>query len=238
MSCRPMASLGSRLRALLGGSAPAGAPPTYGRSWDNLARHDALGAICDGADPESFEAYGREHGERLRALIQPEWRVLDFGCGVGRLETYLAPHCREMHGVDVSAEMVTRARARLAGVGNVRFHQLDGPSLPMFADGFFDFALAFLVFHHVAKQDTYLVLREFRRVLRPGGRFFVNFPNLTAARYTEVFHDYALRRERAAHRVRPYTAEEVRWLMQRIGAEVVEERVGDEIDVLATFLRA
>ena len=95
-----------------------------------------------------------------------------------------------------------------------------------------------LVFHHLAKQDTFLVLREFGRVLRPGGRFFANFPNLLTERYGTVFDDYALRRERAAHRVRPYTPDELRWLMQRIGAQVVEERVGEEIDVLATFPRA
>lgn len=64
--------------------------PGYAQSWDHLARHDALNAICDGADEDRFEAWGRAHGETLRDLIDPGSRVLDFGCGIGRLETYLA----------------------------------------------------------------------------------------------------------------------------------------------------
>jgi len=209
--------------------------PGYAQSWDHLARHDALNAICDGADEDRFEAWGREHGETLRRLVDPGSRVLDFGCGIGRLETYLAPHCREMHGVDVSAEMLARARQRLTAVKNVHLHQLSAPKLPMFGDGFFDFAFAMLVFHHLAKQDTFLVLREFGRVLRPGGRFFANFPNLLSERYGTVFEDYALRRERAAHRVRPYTPDELRWLLERVHVNVVDLSVGEEIEVLGTF---
>jgi ubiquinone/menaquinone biosynthesis C-methylase UbiE len=233
-----MAGWWSRLRGRQGPAAaqptPAGAP-AYQTSWDHLARHDALNAICDGADAESFEAYGREHAAELRRLLRPDWRVLDFGCGIGRLETYLAGDCREMHGVDVSAEMLEQARRRLAALPNVHLHHLQGPALPMFPDRFFDFAMAFLVFHHVAKQDTYLILREFGRVLRPGGLFLANFPNLLCERYTGVFHDYAVRRERAPHRVRPWTPEEVTWLLGRVGAVPVEQKVEDEIEVLARF---
>ena len=215
--------------------APLEDPRGYAESWDNLARVDALDAICHGADATRFEDEGREDAEELRRFLQPHWRVLDFGCGIGRLETYLASHCREMHGVDVSAEMLERARRRLAAVPNVRLHHIQEPALPMFPDGHFDFALAFLVFHHLAKQDAFLVLREFGRVLRPGGRFFANFPNLLAPRYGQIFEDYARRRERAPHRVRPYTPEEVRWLLERLQVEVVEETVAEEIDILGTF---
>jgi len=230
---RKMVHFWSRLRC---SPSPAGGP-AYERSWDHLARHDALNAICDGADAARFEAYGRAHAERLREVIRPDWRVLDFGCGIGRLETYLAPHCRAIDAVDVSAEMLAQARRRLAGVDNVRLHHVPGPDLALFAAGSFDFALAFLVFHHIAKQDTYLILREFGRVLRPGGLFFANFPNLLVPRYTEIFEDYARRRERAAHRVRPWTPEEVRWLLGRLGVRMVKEQVSEEIEVLGTFAR-
>ena len=197
-----------RRRAL--GHSSTGQGPDYGGSWNRLARHDALNAICDGADADRFEEWGRTHGAKLAPMVQHDARILDFGCGIGRMETYLAPHCREIHATDISSEMLAQARRRLASVPNVHLHQLEGPDLSMFADNFFDFAFAMLVFHHVAKADTYLVLREFGRVLRPGGRFFANFPNLLCERYAAVFHDYALRRERAAHRVRPYTPEEVK----------------------------
>jgi ubiquinone/menaquinone biosynthesis C-methylase UbiE len=230
-----MTTLWTRLGTLLRLTpAPAHEGPDYQASWDRLAKNDALNAICDGADQEAFERWGREHGDKLRQFLQPDWRVLDFGCGIGRLETYLAPHCREMHGVDISSEMLAGARARLAGTDGVHFHQLSGPALPMFADGYFDFAFAMLVFHHIAKQDAYLVLRELRRVLRPGGRLFINFPNLLSEQYTKIFHDYAMRRERAAHRVRPYTPEEVRWLLERVNITVEQFSSEEEIEVLGS----
>jgi len=207
----------------------------YAESWDGLARGDALDAICAGADPESFEASGREHAGQIRRVLEPGSSVLDFGCGIGRIAKYLAPHCRELHAVDVSAEMLARARKRLAGLDNVRLHQVDGPALPMLADGSVDFAYAMLVLHHLAKQDAFLVLREFGRVLRPGGRFFANFPNLLSARYTAVFEEYASRRERAAHRVRPWSPDEVRWLLGRLRAEPLHFAAGDEIEVLGRF---
>lgn len=207
----------------------------YAASWDGLARGDALHAICDGTDAASFEKLGREHAAKLAQLFPQGACVLDFGCGIGRIEKYLAPSCGELHGVDISAEMLARARTRLASFDNVHLHQLCGPALPMIPADSLEFAFAMLVFHHIAKEDALLILREFARVLAPGSRFFANFPNLCSPLYTGVFEAYAEQRERAAHRVRPYTEQEVRWLLERTGARIVEISVCDEIEVVAAI---
>lgn len=72
------------------------------------------------------------------AIVQGK-RVLDLGCGDGRLALGAAPHAKEVVGVDPDADLIDGAteRARAAGLGNVRFQVAAGQSLP-FPDGSFD----------------------------------------------------------------------------------------------------
>ena len=72
------------------------------------------------------------------ALVRGK-RVLDLGCGDGRLALGAAPHARQVVGVDPDPELIRSAsrRARDAGLRNTRFEVGAGQSLP-FADGAFD----------------------------------------------------------------------------------------------------
>jgi SAM-dependent methyltransferase len=94
-------------------------------------------------------------------------RVLDAGCGTGRLAAALADSgLARVWGVDPSPEMLAVARAKTRSAG---FKQGRLESLP-FKDGWFDAAVAWLVVHLVERPAA---LRELRRVLRPGGRLAV-----------------------------------------------------------------
>src|ERR1700694_3996166 len=66
-------------------------------------------------------------------------RALEVGCGPGRLMIPLSRRFGEIHGVDVSDEMICLARELLAGVPNARIHVNNGADLAMFDDGYFDF---------------------------------------------------------------------------------------------------
>ncbi len=93
-------------------------------------------------------------------------RVLDVGCGTGRLVTALAEHAR-VWGVDPSAEMLDVARTRIpAGVGVKRGSAEDLP----FKDGWFDRVLFQLVIHLIDRTRAFA---EAHRVLVPGGRVAV-----------------------------------------------------------------
>lgn len=93
-------------------------------------------------------------------------RIADLGCGTGSLATLLAEEGHVVHGVDVSPEMLSRARAKSAGL-EVRFTEGDAadPPLPV-AD--FDVVLS----RHVlwAMPDRAAALERWCRLLRPGGR--------------------------------------------------------------------
>lgn len=94
-------------------------------------------------------------------------RVLDAGCGTGRLAAAFAERGAKVWGVDPSVEMLEEARARAPrGVG---FKLGSAESLP-FRDGWFERAVLHLVVHLV---DRTRALPELLRVLCPGGRVVV-----------------------------------------------------------------
>jgi ubiquinone/menaquinone biosynthesis C-methylase UbiE len=99
-------------------------------------------------------------------------RVLDCGTGAGHTALALAPHAREVIGIDITEEMLAAARdlARQRGLENVQFEAADALALP-YADGSFDVVANRQSAHHYA--DLGRALDETRRVLRPGGRFLL-----------------------------------------------------------------
>jgi demethylmenaquinone methyltransferase/2-methoxy-6-polyprenyl-1,4-benzoquinol methylase/phosphoethanolamine N-methyltransferase len=107
------------------------------------------------------------------ADIAPGDRVLDVGCGPGRLamaaETATGP-AGETCGIDPAPEMVALARRRAARAGaRVRFDVGVIEALPYSSDHF-DVVLSSLMLHHLPDALKRRGLAEVRRVLRPGGR--------------------------------------------------------------------
>lgn len=194
----------------------------YKAVWNYYARHDAREAIFSGSTEESFEEAGRRDAERISRLAGSHARVLNIGCGIGRVEKYLAPHVAEIHAVDISGEMIARARARLEGLPNVHLREVTPIEfLAAHPEGRFDLVFSLLVLQHLEKEDAFLYLEDARRVLRPGGALFVQFPNLRSPEYTQAFRDALRRRPRSPGRVRPYTEEELRHWMETLGFEIV-----------------
>ncbi len=94
-------------------------------------------------------------------------RVLDVGCGTGRLSVALVERAyAKVWGVDASAEMLAVAKDKVQGVA---FKRADAESLP-FKDGWFERAVLWLVIHLV---DRPAALAEARRVLATDGRVAV-----------------------------------------------------------------
>jgi SAM-dependent methyltransferase len=165
-------------------SAPGLPEDAMKRDWDARARADAMHFIASGRldwNEESFAESGRRSVEgtiesdleRLcRGRDPAEMRMLEIGCGIGRMTDRLAEIFGEVHGVDVSGEMIARAQARLAQRRNVFLYETHGSDLAPFQEGFFDFAFSFIVFQHVPEKQVVLSnLREVHRVLKRGCMF-------------------------------------------------------------------
>jgi ubiquinone/menaquinone biosynthesis C-methylase UbiE len=105
-----------------------------------------------------------------------DMRVLEIGCGAGRLLPALSRLFGEVHGVDVSSEMLREAEAVVANTSNIRLHKNNGYDLSSFEAKEFDFIFSAIVFQHVPQKsivENYI--REAYRVLRPGSVFKCQF---------------------------------------------------------------
>ena len=201
----------------------AGKAPDYKNAWNEAARANAEDAILTGAEGDVFEQAGRGDAETVARFLPDAAAVLDIGCGIGRVERYLAPRVRELWAVDVSGEMIRRAGERLSGQANVHLREVGNREyLAAFPDGRFDLVFSFLVLQHLEKEDAFLYIRDAFRVLRTGGVFLTQFPNLLSSAYTRAFLDGVAVADRSPGRVRASTESEVRHTLGLAGFEIAD----------------
>lgn len=132
---------------------------------------------------------GREHVDAvlavLRQHIDPAFaprRVLDFGCGVGRLVIPFARIARQVVGIDVSEGMLAEARRNCdaAGLDNVMLVLSDDTLSAV--EGEFDLVHSVIVFQHIDPQRGREIFRRMLQRLAPGGAGAVQF-TYAKARY-------------------------------------------------------
>jgi phosphatidylethanolamine/phosphatidyl-N-methylethanolamine N-methyltransferase len=113
---------------------------------------------------------GRLHA-RERMVIAPNDRILEVGVGTGINASLYPSHCH-VTGIDLSTSMLDKARERVArqGLRNIRLLEMDAVSLT-FADNSFDIVYAPYLVSVV--PDPVKVVKEMRRVCRPGGRIVI-----------------------------------------------------------------
>ena len=106
---------------------------------------------------------------------QPGWRVLDVGCGFGNNLVPFADLGCQCHGVEIHDEITVLARDALATRGyKAEFRTGNNRTVP-YPDQSFDLVLSINAIHYEGDEALVLAaLREFRRVLRPGGLLFLS----------------------------------------------------------------
>ena len=126
-------------------------------------------------DPEAFFRTGVDEIDavlaRVAALGGPAGpgRALDFGCGLGRLTQPLARRFGGADGVDIAEGMIRRARELNRAGDACRYHLNERDDLAVFADGQFDFVYSSIVLQHMEPRYSERYIREFFRLLAPGG---------------------------------------------------------------------
>jgi SAM-dependent methyltransferase len=109
--------------------------------------------------------------DRFAKSVRNLGSVCDMGCGPGHVARYLHEHGVKVCGVDISTEMVKRARCLTPGV---EFRQGDMMALDI-PDETCAGVVAFYSIIHIPRTDVVRALRELRRVLQPGGLLLLSF---------------------------------------------------------------
>jgi len=165
------------------------------RDWDRRARENARHYVVTGqerwTDAEFWQSgqltLEEEVLNDLTNVCQgkdpKDMKVLEIGCGAGRVTRAFAGYFGEVYAVDISREMVRQARAAVAGFPNAHVFRNNGKDLNVVSSPWkvrlglapslaVDFAFSFMVFQHIPnRQIIENYVREAHRLLRPGGLF-------------------------------------------------------------------
>jgi SAM-dependent methyltransferase len=146
------------------------------RFWNARAREDAFFFVDSrqpyrSPDPERFWT-GEEAVDHLLGGLRVEFagteRALEIGCGLGRITRVLATRARKVVALDISEEMLARAREHNPDLSNVEWLLGDGVSLAGVSDGSIDACVSVVVLQHMPDPGLTLgYVREVGRVLRP-----------------------------------------------------------------------
>lgn len=159
------------------------------QTWEELACTDPLWAIL--SDPAKKNGKWElrdffEKGEteisaamsRVPAFPQEKDRALDFGCGVGRLTRAMSMRFNHCVGVDISEQMITKAKELNCDRDNCEFVVNASEHLKIFPDKYFDFIYSSIVLQHLVHRSSILAyVQEFFRLLKPGGLLIFQVPS-------------------------------------------------------------
>jgi ubiquinone/menaquinone biosynthesis C-methylase UbiE len=176
------------------------------KNWNEFGKVDPLWAILTWPDKkgnrwdlEEFFSLGREeialimkHISSLDISCLRYRKALDFGCGVGRITQALAPYYDEVNGIDISPSMIELAGTYNRYGAKCRYFVNETNDLTLFEDNTFDFIYSIITLQHIKPPYIKGYLKEFVRVLAPGGLLAFQVPSEPG---TEALRIQARRRD-------------------------------------------
>lgn len=121
--------------------------------------------------------------EFIREKIEAQGKLLDLGCGNGRLIETLKDKNVKYYGVDVSQKLIEIARQKYPQFSQ-NFIKITGQDSLPFSDNFFNTAVSIAVFHHFPSHEYRLKMaQEIYRILKPEGILIVSVWNLWQWKY-------------------------------------------------------
>ena len=152
------------------------------KEWDARAKMDTLCAIATehSQNEDDFWKSGIDeiksilgvNGSRFEKIVYQKdpkkMRVLEIGCGIGRLLIPMSSIFGQAIGVDVSSEMIHKGEKYVENIQNCQIFENNGIDLSEFSDNYFDFCFSFIVFQHIPeKKIVEKYISEVSRVLKP-----------------------------------------------------------------------
>ena len=156
--------------------------------WDRISTENAFFGVLsregyenpDAVDVNQFWKTGSEHVESFMKLLSfansKSLHMLEIGCGLGRMTHHFSSLFGKVYAVDVSGEMLNRAKGYWGHLQNVEWMLGNGESLQTMASESVDFVFSFWVLQHIPDSNVVLNhIRESERVLRRDGIALLQF---------------------------------------------------------------
>lgn len=165
---------------------------TVRAQWDTHAHKDPMWAALQqtgGWDHTEFFAHGQQEIDAMMLRldeIAPDRKkrdALDFGCGIGRCTEALSHHYQQVHGVDISQEMIQQAET--LNPRSACVYHVNGADLSMFRSRAFDLIYSANVLQHMPPSFALAYIAEFARTLRPKGFMLIEVKNADYRKPTE-----------------------------------------------------
>lgn len=207
----------------------------YKEVWNSVSPDldNAKTAVAGYTDEDEFERTAKATAQALRDTVGLRVTdvVLEIGAGVGRAGSALAPLCRKWIATDVSEQMLKFARERNARFDNIDYVPLSGWDLEPIEDMSVDVVYSTVVFMHLDEWERFGYVREAFRVLRPGGRIYIDNYNLLSTPGWDFFMGVIQDHHplnRPPNISRSSTPEELQTYLVRAGFERVRAEGPDE----------
>ncbi len=127
--------------------------------------------------------------QRFKKFVFEKARILDLGCGNGRLLQIFPQINFDYFGLDSSEKMLEIAKGKYNNNPRVKFLLADFSQPLKFPDNYFDVVFAIASFHHLPSRELRLrLLKEIWRVVKPGGYFVLTLWNLYKLKLIKKYH--------------------------------------------------
>ncbi len=161
--------------------------PTGYQHWVDLSESDvrsmliALIGLDFGPEPElripeikqSRRTFSDSIADQVR--LSPTDVMIDLGSGCGFGTYWFAQRAKHVHACDISPAYLNFAARECSDCKNVSFHLIQSRRLDPIADASIDAVCSMSVFIHLNLYDIYWYFDEFARVVKPGGRIWLDF---------------------------------------------------------------
>jgi SAM-dependent methyltransferase len=186
-----------------------------------IAAHPIDEAMARAVGGGDYGIFGHIEFEILKAAgLKDGMRVVDLGCGSGRLAAALHQGAEVSYvGIDIVQALLDYAKSRAP---RYQFVLHRGLSIPQ-EDSSADIVCAFSLFTHLLQSETFIYMEEAVRILKPGGRIVFSFLEFAEPKHWSIF-------EMTRQAARDANGDHLNMFMERSAIEIWAAKLGTVVE--------